>query len=109
VKVITDLDLEMYPERPPIEASRHAPTIHPAPAVLIVKTTPKATNLRGREKPSFIAPLKKNEGPENAPNGPETQAMETKVAKEPEGPQQQQNQQQRKPVYAEKAAASARG
>jgi hypothetical protein len=44
-KGITDLDLEMNPERPQMEASRHAPTIHPAPVVQIVKTTPKAIQL----------------------------------------------------------------
>jgi hypothetical protein len=108
-KGITDLDLEMNPERPQMEASRHAPTIHPAPAVPNVTTTPKAIQLRGREKSTLIAPPKKNKAPENAPKGPKSEAKDTKAAKEPEGRQQHQKQQQRKPTYAEKAAALAMG
>jgi 4-hydroxy-L-threonine phosphate dehydrogenase PdxA len=108
-KGITDLDLEMNTERPQMEAAGHAPTIHPAPAVPIVKTTAKAIQLRCREKPTLIAPPKKNDAPENAPKGPNTEAKETKAAKKLEGLQQQQKQQQRKPTYAVKAAVSAKG
>jgi hypothetical protein len=48
-KEITDFDWQMNPERPQMEASRHAPTIHPAPMVPIVKTTPISIQLRGSE------------------------------------------------------------